>query len=77
MRKSIDIFFKFMWNRWNEETCYAIFNECYLSEHIWTKWLNIRDDNNAIAAPAILWSELDSNCQQLICDYIKSINYTG
>ena len=75
MRKSIDLYFKFMWNKWSYEICKDIFED--LADHIWEKWLNIKDDYDYIAAPAILWSHLDYECQEAICNYIITIGYKG
>lgn len=76
MMKSVDIFFKFMWNRWTEQVCKEIFDE-WKALHIWNVWLNIRDDYDATAAPAVLWAYLDSMCKNAICDYIIKIGYRG
>lgn len=76
MRKNVDIFLKFMWNRWTEQVCNEIF-ETYLATHIWEKWLNIRDDYSVVTAPVILWMQLDTKCQDAICNYIIETNYKG
>lgn len=75
MRKTIDIFFKFMWNEWDEDICIKIFG--WRAEHLWVKWTNKVDDYGFFAAPAVYWGDIDSGAQEAICDYITSIDYKG
>ena len=75
MRKTIDLYFKFMWNRWSYGHSKGIFGD--LGDHLWDKWLGIRDDYDPISAAAIFWSQIDSNCQTKICEYIKTSGYKG
>ena len=75
MRKTIDIFFKFMWNEWNEDICTRIFG--WRSEGLWNVWVNTANEHGPIAAVAVYWALLDSGCKNEICNYIEEIDYKG
>ena len=75
MRKTIDLYFKFMWNNWSFGWCRAIFGG--RAEHLWDIWLNVKDDYDYIAAPAVYWSRIDTECQEAICKFLKTTNYQG
>ncbi len=75
MRKTIDTFFKFMWNVWDEEICNKIFGS--KGKQIWYRWIVILGECQFEAAPALFWAEVDAKTTQAICDYIESTGYKG
>lgn len=67
-RDYVEYYFKFMWNKWNENTCYLLFNSLGIAVHIWRKWCNECENNGSLSAPATFWSLLDNECQSVIMD---------
>ena len=76
MKKSIDTYLKFMWNQWSDEVCFEIFGED-LGSWLFGKWLGLVAEYGHIGAPAVFWADIDTECQEAICNYIKISDYEG
>lgn len=57
----INAYLKFMYNQWTEQMCKAIFG-AQLSDHIWNKWVQFREDQGIEAAIFNMWFALDRKC---------------
>lgn len=76
-RQAINNFLMYMWNHWSFDTCMEIFGE-RLGHHIWGKWIAICQDYGSTGGVAVLWSQLDAECQYALADkangYYKPID---
>ena len=77
IRTYINNYFMYMWNHWDYKTCIEIFND-RLGQHIWEKWIAICQDYGSTGGVAVLWSQIDGECQQKLAtianDYYKTPN---
>ena len=65
--KYIDAYMKFMYNQWDHDMCISIFGEM-LGDHIWGKWLAVREYDGVDAAITNIWGKLDYGCLEKILD---------
>ena len=66
-RTIVKNYFMYMWNHWDYFKAIEIFGET-LGQHIWEKWVNICEDYGSIGGVAILWSQLDIECQEKLAE---------
>lgn len=65
-------YFYYMWNRWNEDECKAVFKDDFYP-HFWNKWCDICDAYGVRGAAERFYSALSESNRDKIVERAKEI----
>lgn len=66
--QTIDSYLKFMWNKFDKDTCINIFGDD-IGNHIWGKYAYIMETHGSFGAPAVIMAELDKETASQLIEY--------